>query len=136
MQTFKLFLSTVVVCFCLDMVWLGLIAKNLYDSSIGNLLRKSNNVLSPNWPAAILVYFAIVIGILFFVLPRIGHSYAMGIFLGALLGLVIYGVYDFTNYAILVNWPLKITLIDCVWGVVLCALTTCCALFMRDRWFF
>lgn len=133
MHILKLFLSTFVGCFVLDMLWLGLIAKTLYNDAIGHLLRKSNETLAPNWPAAMLVYVAIVIGILFFALPKADNNYALGFLWGALLGLVIYGVYDFTNYSLLATWPLKITLIDFIWGMVLCGLTTCFALFMQ-RW--
>jgi uncharacterized membrane protein len=114
------------------MLWLGLIAKALYNNSIGFLLKKSNETLAPNWPAAVLVYFAIVIGIIYFALPKAGNSYGMGFFWGAMLGLVIYGVYDFTNYSLIANWPLKITLIDLVWGMILCGLTTCFAVFIQN----
>lgn len=114
------------------MLWLGFFAKALYSDSLGYLMRKTNDVFTPNWPAAILVYFAIVIGILFLALPKAGNSYTSGMLWGAVLGLVIYGVYDFTNYSILANWPLKITLIDFVWGMVLCGLSTCFAVFMQN----
>jgi uncharacterized membrane protein len=115
------------------MLWLGVIAKTLYNDSIGFLLRKSNETFSPNWPAAVLVYFIIAIGILYFALPKAGNSYIMGLLGGAMLGLVVYGVYDFTNYSLIANWPLKITLIDFIWGMVLCGLTTCFAVFMQHR---
>lgn len=132
MQIIKLFFLTLLVCFTLDMIWLGFLAKNLYQDSIGNLLRMSNGVMSPNWVAASLVYFAIVIGIIFFALPKADGSYLSGLCWGALLGLVIYGVYDFTNFSILANWPLNITLIDFVWGMFLCATTTCAAVFFKN----
>lgn len=132
MDFLKLFLFTLIAIFCLDMLWLGLIAKNLYGEYIGHLMRKSNDGFAPNWPAAILVYLAITIGILFFSLPKAGDSYLLGFWWGAVLGLVLYGVYDFTNYAILANWPLKITLIDFCWGIVLCGLTTGFAVFIKN----
>ena len=40
---------------------------------------------------------------------------------GALFGLVVYGVYDFTNYSTLRQWPFVLTLADVAWGVVACA---------------
>ena len=41
--------------------------------------------------------------------------------LGALLGLVTYAAYDLTNLATLEGFPLTVTLVDLVWGMVLCA---------------
>lgn len=35
---------------------------------------------------------------------------------GALFGLVVYGVYDFTNYSTLRQWPFVLTLADVAWG--------------------
>ncbi|MDE3157076.1 MAG: DUF2177 family protein [Acidobacteriota bacterium] len=43
----------------------------------------------------------------------------------ALLGLVVYGVYDFTNYSTLRDWPLTLAVVDTAWGTVASAL---CAL--------
>jgi uncharacterized membrane protein len=41
-----------------------------------------------------------------------------------LLGLVIYGVYEGTNYALFNNWSEYIVIIDTLWGGILFALTT------------
>ena len=41
-----------------------------------------------------------------------------------LLGLVIYGVYETTNYALFKNWSLATVFIDTLWGGVLFASTT------------
>ena len=41
-----------------------------------------------------------------------------------LLGIVIYGVYESTNYAILKNWNIKAVALDTLWGGILFALTT------------
>jgi uncharacterized membrane protein len=132
MQILKLFFSALVMCFLLDMVWLGFIAKNLYFNTIGSLLRKSGDSLAPNWPAATLVYLFIAGGIVLFVLPRVNGNYLMALVWGALFGAVTYGVYDFTNFSILNNWPFKITLVDFIWGITLCALVTLFATYMKN----
>jgi uncharacterized membrane protein len=38
---------------------------------------------------------------------------------GALLGLVAYGAYDFTNQATLRDWPVVVTIVDLAWGAIL-----------------
>jgi uncharacterized membrane protein len=40
------------------------------------------------------------------------------------LGLVIYGVYETTTYALLKNWNFATVIIDTLWGGILFALTT------------
>lgn len=40
---------------------------------------------------------------------------------GLLFGLVVYGVYDFTNMATIKNWTLDFLLQDMIWGMLLCA---------------
>jgi uncharacterized membrane protein len=42
-----------------------------------------------------------------------------------LLGMGIYGVYEFTNLATLSNWPLSLVIMDTLWGGVLFASATC-----------
>ena len=42
---------------------------------------------------------------------------------GALFGLILYGVYDLTNLAILEKWTRSMTVADIAWGCVLCGST-------------
>ncbi|MEG1531505.1 MAG: DUF2177 family protein, partial [Lactococcus sp.] len=35
---------------------------------------------------------------------------------GAFFGVVCYATYDLTNLATLSDWPLKITIVDIIWG--------------------
>jgi uncharacterized membrane protein len=58
------------------------------------------------------------VGINYFIIkPRKSVSEAF------LLGLVIYGVYETTNYALLSNWSFLTVIIDTLWGGILFALT-------------
>jgi uncharacterized membrane protein len=56
-------------------------------------------------------------GIALFVIPR-APSVSLAAGSGALFGLVVYGVYDFTNYSTLRQWPFVLTLADVAWGAV------------------
>lgn len=124
MHFLKIALATIIFTFMLDMIWLGYLAKPFYHESLDMLLRKSNGIFAPNWIAALLVYMAIVAGILFFALPRANGSALSGLLWGGFFGLILYGVYDFTNYSILSGWPLNTTLVDCLWGTFLCGTST------------
>lgn len=135
MRTVLLCIISMIVVFALDMIWIGGIAKQLYADQIGMLLRKSGENLTPNWPAAILVYVFIAIGLLCFVLPKANGNYIQVLITGALFGAVIYGVYDFTNYSLLTNWPGKITIIDFIWGMTLCGVSSVMIAFIQNRFF-
>ena len=128
MNTLKLFFSTLFICLCIDMTWLLLIAKNTYLNAIGPLMRHSFHIKLI--PFSLLIYILIVTGILFFVLPRAQGQYAQALWQGALFGLIVYGIYDFTNYVTLAHWPLPITFIDMAWGAVLCGITSLFACWM------
>ena len=41
---------------------------------------------------------------------------------GALLGFIMYGFYDLTNYATLTGWTLEMAVTDTLWGVIVCSL--------------
>lgn len=135
MKLIILFLATILSVFILDMIWLGIIAKNIYADNIGMLLRKSGDAMTPIWWAAFVVYLCIATGILFFVLPKAQGDYYLAFAGGVMLGLVTYGIYDFTNYSILANWPLKITFIDFIWGMILCGISSVVATFIQNRFF-
>jgi uncharacterized membrane protein len=120
----KLFTTAIICSLTLDLLWLGLIAKNLYEKNIGFLLRKSGGSLAPVWASAIIVYIAIALGIIFFVMPKARGSLFEAFLWGAIFGAITYGIYDFTNHAILANWPLNIVIIDIAWGMFLCGTTS------------
>ena len=111
----------------LDGVWLGLLMKNFYRDQLAPIVRLSNGGIAPNWPAALVVYALLGIGIAVFVIPR-APTVPLAAAYGALLGLVVYGVYDFTNYSTLRQWPFVLTLADAAWGV---AASAACAVVVR-----
>ena len=71
----------------------------------------------PTGPRRSFVYALLGTGIALFVIPRASTLSSAAAF-GALLGLVVYGVYDFTNYSTLRQWPFVLTLADTAWGAL------------------
>ncbi len=109
----------------LDLLWIGLIASSFYKSQIGHLLNMMEGDMQVNIPAALATWAVIVTGVQVFVVSRTAASCSMlqAIFWGAAFGAVVYGVYDLTNYALLKDWPLAVTVVDILWGAVVCSLT-------------
>ncbi len=75
--------------------------------------------LKINYMGAALCYLFLIIGLNYFIIkPKKSVQDAF------LLGLVIYGVYETTNYALFKKWSLLTVFIDTLWGGILFALTT------------
>lgn len=114
----KLYAIALSVFFALDMVWLGLVAKNFYREQIGKLMKPDIN-----WGAAIIFYLIFIGGLVVFVIaPAMEKgSWKHALLFGALFGLVCYATYDLTNLALAKDWPLLVTIVDLAWGAVLSA---------------
>ncbi|MRT92699.1 DUF2177 family protein [Ancylomarina sp. 16SWW S1-10-2] len=112
------YVLTFIFFLIIDMAWLGLIAKNVYQKYLGDFLSEK-----VNWTAAFIFYLIYVLGIsIFAIYPSVHKDSALSaIFLGALFGFFAYATYDLTNLATLKGWPLPIVFIDIAWGIVLTA---------------
>jgi uncharacterized membrane protein len=116
-ETLKLAAVGALAFMVLDGLWLGVLMKNFYRDQLAPIVRLSDGGIAPNWPAALVVYALLGAGIALFVIPR-APALGSAAGYGALFGLVVYGVYDFTNYSTLRQWPFVLTLADVAWGAV------------------
>ncbi len=114
------YLITFGVFLIIDLVWLGVIAKNLYKKHLGHLMKE--NV---NWIAAVIFYSIFIAGLIFFVIePALENdSVRYALLTGGAFGLITYATYDLTNLSTLKNWPVFVTVIDLIWGTVLSGAT-------------
>ena len=112
----KLYGAALVAFFAIDMLWLGLVARSFYREHLGFLLSPT-----VNWPAALLFYLLFIAGILVFVvLPGLkADSVRTTLLLAVFFGLVTYATYDLTNLATVKNWPVLVTVVYLVLGMVL-----------------
>lgn len=117
----KLYLIATPLFFLIDLIWLGLLAKNLYAKHLGYLMASQ-----VNWTAAIIFYLLFLLGLVIFVImPGLSaDSLVHTALLAALFGLVTYATYDLTNLATIRHWPLIITIIDLAWGATLSTLVS------------
>ena len=114
----KLYAIALPVFFAIDMLWLGLVAKNFYRNQIGFLMRDDLN-----WIAALVFYLLFIIGLVLFVIAPAFEkkSWMHALLFGALFGLVTYATYDLSNLATIKDWPLLVTMVDLAWGATLAA---------------
>ena len=112
------YLGTMIVMVVLDMLWLGVIAKPIYQQGIGHLMADK-----PNVPVAVLFYALFVLGLVVFAVAPAGPARGWGKTIGtaALFGFFAYATYDLTNLATLKQWPIGLSVLDMVWGTCISA---------------
>ena len=60
-QFIKLYFIAVPIFFLIDLVWLGVVAKGVYQKFIGHLMRPT-----PNWPVAVVFYLIFIVGLVIY----------------------------------------------------------------------
>ena len=110
-----LMLLSAVIFLTADFMYLRVISS--YFSN--QIQRVQGSAMQINYLGAALCYVFLIVGINYFIIkPKKSVSDAF------LLGIVIYGVYETTNYALLKNWSIITVIIDTLWGGLLFASTT------------
>lgn len=101
-----------------------LLLDSLFLYSIKELFSKQifqiqNSELQINYTGAIITYVFIILSLYWFIIKE-NRSLTDAF----ILGICIYGVYEYTNYSLLKNWNFETTLIDTFWGGLLFTLST------------
>ena len=110
-----LMLASAIILITTDFLYLNVI-KNYFLNQI-QLVQGSPPKI--NYLGVVLCYIFLIAGINYFIIKP--HKSVYDAFL---LGIVIYGVYETTSYALLKNWSLLTVIIDTLWGGLLFAFTT------------
>jgi uncharacterized membrane protein len=112
------YLTLLLSLLIIDGIWLGLIAKEGYQQAMGHIMREQVII----WPW-IVFYLLYPLAILILAVKVQLNTQSRFHFLwrGFVLGATAYGTYNLTNYALVVDWPLFITVKDWLWGAFLTA---------------
>jgi uncharacterized membrane protein len=110
-----LFLISAITLISIDFIYLNAI-KDFFSRQIQSV---QNSPMKINYLGVALSYIFLIYGINYFIIkPYRSVSDAF------LLGLIIYGVYETTSYALLKNWSIMTVIIDTLWGGILFGSTT------------
>ena len=106
-----------------DYVWLSYFFKNYWTTMISRIQLSQ---FKANLNYAVFSYILMTLSVLIFVLPKIGeqNTFLDSIKYGGLMGLIIYGIFDFTNLAIFERYSVGVGLADVAWGTFLFTLVT------------
>ncbi len=74
--------------------------------------------MKANLGYAAVAYALMVLGLNLFVLPNVRKGYELedSLKYGFTFGVVVYGIFNFTNATVLEDWDLQLALIDIAWG--------------------
>jgi len=111
----NILLKIFLILFVLDAVF-------IYNMSTGfnkQIFEIQGSNITPNFVGVILSYFFIMLNLYWFILKD--NRSVLDSFI---LGVSLYGVYEYTNLAILKKWNMEIAMIDTLWGGCLFAITT------------
>lgn len=112
-----IYLAAVAIFLGIDSVWLKTMTGLFYEKRIGHLLADEPNMIA----AGVFYLFYLLALCIIILYPQIKAQASLGhIFLmGALIGLMAYGTYDFTSLALYKDYTLDTALVDFVWGGLL-----------------
>ena len=118
MEFFQTFAVAFVIFMAIDLLYLGVIAKQFVQQHMGHLMGPVK------WPIALIFYVQYVLGLIHFVInPALELGDPNEAFMnGALYGFFLYATYELTSYATLKKWPSRFVIPDIAWGTTLSAL--------------
>jgi uncharacterized membrane protein len=133
-QNLLTFLSVYVLYMLLDTPYLYLMS-NTYSKIVKNISGKS---LTNRYYSGAIVYIALALGLITFVIPKVRTNSLMNIvkdsiMYGGIFGLVVYATFDFTTHFMFEGWPLSISIIDTVWGAILSTLVTIIYCYLANK---
>ena len=121
-----LYLATLVVLIPIDFLFLGLIAKDFFNSQVGSMLGEIR--LAP----AILFYLLYIAGIVIFVNGVAGASVSSTLLYGALFGLFCYATFELTSMSLLKHWSWAVVAVDISWGAFVTAVSATAGLLVAN----
>ena len=117
------YLVCVVMFMLVDAPYLYTNAK-MYEKKTIAISGKS---FTKRYYSAVIVYLALALGIVFLALPRMRKNSLKNratdaILYGGVFGLASYATFDFTMHFMFEDWDLGVSIMDSVWGGILCSI--------------
>ena len=117
------YLACIVLLMVVDAPYLYTNSK-MYEKKTIAISGKS---FTKRYYSAVIVYLALALGIVFLALPRMRKNSLKNratdaILYGGVFGLASYATFDFTMHFMFENWDLGVSIMDSVWGGILCSI--------------
>ena len=117
------YLSSIVLFMLVDAPYLYINSK-MYEKKT---IAISGKTFTKRYYSAVIVYLALALGIVFLALPQMRKNSLKNraidaILYGGIFGLTSYATFDFTMHFMFEDWDLGVSIMDSVWGGVLCSI--------------
>jgi uncharacterized membrane protein len=117
-----------------DAIFLGRVVHQYIIDSFGDLITSQNGSIDMKLGVGLVAWFVITMMVFVFVVKSgLVTSYQTALGYGALMGFLMYAMYDLTNLTFLKNYPVSFVAIDIMWGTFLCAMMTV-AMYAFSNW--
>jgi uncharacterized membrane protein len=112
----KALLAAVACLIAADLAWISN-AKPMYARLVENVQGKR---MSVDVSSALIAYVFVVAAFVCLVGPRVDShkSYSSAFFNGALVGLIVYAIFNATNKAMFIDYDMVPACIDTIWGTL------------------
>jgi len=126
MEQIKVWVASLASFIVLDFIYFSAFASKFTQKQLGPLLKlDAEGKMQFNYFAGLLVYALMAFAIVLFVLPKTnGLSPIKSGLWAAALGIIMFGLYELTNFSFIKGWSLPYVFTDIVWGAVAFFLTT------------
>jgi uncharacterized membrane protein len=123
----KIFILVLIIFVSIDLPMILFINKNMYEKTFKKINKRGKVAPHRIYVSAIFIYLLLAFALYYFSVKQDNVINA------AVIGLIIYGVYNLTNYATIKKYGLKQTLIDMAWGTFLCTTVAYLAILINKK---
>jgi uncharacterized membrane protein len=111
----KEYIKILIILLLLDLPMISYINKNMYFSMFNKINNNQNILINNNKIiSAIIAYLLLSYSLYHFIIVKKSSLND-----AIILGLIIYGVYNTTNYFTINNYSLNVAILDTLWGCIL-----------------
>lgn len=139
MNRYVVYIVIAIIMLIIDGLWIGVIRKNFYSKEIKNIQGDTMHV---RFPGVVMAYTLMLVSIIFITIPLVRKNLnslktseilKLSFLYGGLIGLVIYGVYNGTNYATFKRYSLEYVITDTLWGVFIMGFITYIGVYLYEK---
>lgn len=124
-------LLTMIIFIIMDIIWFSVSISLIYQPKFAEI-QNNNFDMIDKIHGGLFAWFLLALGIHIFVL-KISINIKNAILYGLLYGLIIYGVYNGTNYTTFKNYNLDIFIPDLLWGCFVCSLVSAISFYILSK---
>lgn len=80
-----------------------------------------------------IIFYILYVSLVVFLTSKLANTTKEAALYGALLGALAYGTYEFTNKAVIKDWPWPMVAVDFIWGIILTSIVSTVIYFLFQK---